>query len=176
MKATDELTSRASGLIERVLQFAETAANRLETASRSPQNFSCQPRISYGFCRWLPPPEEEVSVHSHGGTRDCACKAPTGVMLAEHELGRQYTRALTSAAQGDAKPAIQRQSPSLSRALAVISLCSGQHIFKEDISSQWLTIDSPKGIPWSGKLRACRTCRDRGGVHEKYLRWLRCLT
>ena len=56
---------------------------------------------------------------------------PWGVMLAEHEMGRQYTRALRSAAEEMQAGEASAKQKAIQSARSYVSLLR-QHIYKED--------------------------------------------
>lgn len=100
MKATDILVEEHN-VIQRVLAALETATLRLEQGqSLRPEFFLDAAEFVKGFADGCHHKKEEdvlfQAMVSHGLPRR---EGPIGVMLAEHEQGRSYIRALREAAQ-----------------------------------------------------------------------------
>ena len=106
---------------------------------------------------------EEQGLPSNGG--------PVGVMLAEHDLARQYTRALTSAAQ-----AMQAGDPggnarAIHSARSYVALLR-QHIYKEDhilfpMADRVIPVEQHAAV-WED-FEHIEHVETGEGVHEKYL-------
>ncbi len=132
MKALDILVEEHR-LIERLLNTLEIGIDLLEkgTAVR-PEFFLSATDFMRGYADGCHHAKEEGVLFrymEHQGIPDDGC--PLGVMLAEHACGRQYMRALVSAAR-----ALQAGEPSAKRR-AIMSSRSyitllRQHIYKED--------------------------------------------
>ena len=172
MKATDELTSEHR-VIERVLNSLETAANRLESGQPvSPEFFLSATDFIRGFADGCHHQKEEGVLFTHMEGQGIALQGcPLGVMLAEHELGRQYTRALTSAAlamqAGDSSA--NRRAVQSSRSYVALLR---QHIFKEDnilfpMADEVIPSEG-HSLVWEG-FEHVEHAETGEGVHEKYL-------
>ena len=100
MKATDVL-SEEHRVIERVLNSLERATNRLENGEAvRPEIFLSAVDFIRGFADGCHHQKEEGVLFKHMEAQGMPVQgSPVGVMLSEHELGRQYTRELLSAAQ-----------------------------------------------------------------------------
>lgn len=172
MKATDVLTEE-HGVILQVLNTLEQGANRLENGQPvRPEFFLSATDFIRGFADGCHHQKEEgvlfKSMEAHGITGD-GC--PLGVMLAEHELGRQYTRALRSAAQdmqsGD--PGASRRAIQSTRSYTTLLR---QHINKEDnilfpLADDVIPMDQ-HDLVWEG-FEHVEHAETGEGVHEKYL-------
>jgi hemerythrin-like domain-containing protein len=132
MQATDILSSEHR-VIERVIATLETAAGRLENGQAvRPSFFSDAADFIKGFADGCHHQKEEgvlfKAMTAHGMPVE---GGPVGVMLAEHEQGRVYTRGMRAAAerlaQGDAGAA----SAVIQNARGYAALLR-QHILKED--------------------------------------------
>lgn len=100
MKATDVLTEEHR-VIEQVINSLELAANLLENGQAvRPEFFLAATDFMRGFADGCHHAKEEDVLFKRMAEHDMATQGcPLGVMLAEHEAGRQYTRALVSAAE-----------------------------------------------------------------------------
>jgi hemerythrin-like domain-containing protein len=132
MKATDVLTEEHR-VIEQVLNTLEAAANQLENGQPiRPEFFLEATDFMRGFADGCHHAKEEGVLFKHMEEQGIATQGcPLGVMLAEHEAGRQYTHALRSAAEamraGD--PSGRQRAIMSSRSyIALLRL----HIYKED--------------------------------------------
>jgi hemerythrin-like domain-containing protein len=132
MEATNLLSSEHR-VIERVLNTLETGVDLLESGEKvNPQFFFSATEFMRGFADQCHHAKEEGILFSQmtqqGITLD-GC--PLGVMLAEHECGRQYTRALISAAQAMQLGEESGARRAIMSSRSYISLLR-LHIYKED--------------------------------------------
>lgn len=172
MKATDVL-SEEHRVIERVLDSLEAGANRLEAGEPiSPEFFLSAVEFVRGFADGCHHRKEEgslfVRMEAAGVSRE---GGPIGVMLAEHELGRQFIRSLEKAAlalqAGDENG--RRQAIESSR--GYINLLR-QHILKEDrvlfpMANQVIPANQYDQV-WED-FEHVEHEETGEGVHEKYL-------
>jgi hemerythrin-like domain-containing protein len=172
MKAT-EVLSEEHRVIEEVLNTLESAANQLESGQPiRPEFFFMATDFMRGFADGCHHAKEEDvlfnRMEEHGiATQGC----PLGVMLAEHEAGRQYTRALRSAAEvmqaGD--PSGRQRAIMSSR--SYISLLR-LHIYKEDnilfpMADEVIPVEQHP-LVWEDFAHV-EQFETGEGVHEKYL-------
>jgi len=172
MKATNVL-SEEHRVIERVLNSLEVAADHLESGKPvRPEFFLSATDFIRGFADGCHHKKEEgvlfIRMREQGvPVQGC----PLGVMLAEHELGRQYTRALRSAAlemqTGDASA--KRKALESSR--SYINLLR-QHIVKEDgilfpMADEVIPV-AQYDLVWKD-FEHVEHAETGEGVHEKYL-------
>jgi hemerythrin-like domain-containing protein len=132
MKAM-EILMEEHRVIEHVLNTLESSINLLEKGVQiRPEFFLSATDFMRGFADGCHHAKEEgilfYLMQQQGITED-GC--PLGVMLAEHECGRQYTRALASAAQAmqAGSPGGNRRAIQSSRSYVALLR---QHIMKED--------------------------------------------
>jgi hemerythrin-like domain-containing protein len=172
MNATDELMNEHR-VIERVLDSLETAAERLEKGQPVRAEFFLSATdFIQGFADGCHHRKEEgvlfVRLNEYGMPQD---SGPLGVMLAEHALGRQFTRELRSAAW-----AMQSGEPSANA--RVIQNARGyttllrQHIQKEDhilfpMADRVIPADQHASV-WEA-FEHVEHVETGEGVHEKYL-------
>jgi len=171
MKATEILMDEHR-VIERVLTALEKAAGRVESGLMRPGFFVDAAEFIKGFADGCHHKKEEgvlfVALVAHGvPDRD----GPVGVMLAEHEQGRAFTRAMHAAAQKwDAGDPLAR-SEVARNALGYVALLR-QHIFKEN---NVLFPMADRVIPLAEQDQVTEDFErveheETGeGVHEKYL-------
>lgn len=132
MRATNVLVEEHR-VIERVLNALETAVERLEQDQPvRPEFFLSATEFIRGYADGCHHQKEEgvlfVTMSEAGiPTRGC----PLGVMLAEHELGRQYTQAMTSAAEDMRAGDASAKGRAIMSSRSYVTLLR-QHIFKED--------------------------------------------
>jgi hemerythrin-like domain-containing protein len=132
MKATDVLKEEHRG-IERMLNIVEAAARRLEVGEEVPARvFEGAVDFFRGFadrCHHAKEEEELFpALERHGIPRG---NGPIGVMLLEHEQGRQFVRNLAGATERYAHGDRAAQPLLVQSALGYVDLLR-QHIAKED--------------------------------------------
>ncbi len=172
MKAADILMDEHR-VIERVLTVLETAAQRLESAQPiSPAFFMNAADFIKGFADGCHHKKEEgvlfVAMMAHG-VPDRG--GPIGVMLAEHEQGRAFTRAMLSAAQRLEAGDQSARGEVVSNALGYVTLLR-QHIFKEDnilFPMADRVIPPAEQEKVSADFERVEHEETGAGVHEKYL-------
>jgi hemerythrin-like domain-containing protein len=132
MQATDIL-SQEHRVIERVLNALQSAAQSAETiASITPEFFISATDFIRGFADGCHHHKEEgvlFKVMVDNGAP--AQGGPVSVMLHEHELGRQYTRAMRAAAERWQAGDLSARTQVVENALGYVALLR-QHIAKED--------------------------------------------
>jgi hemerythrin-like domain-containing protein len=132
MKATNELVEEHR-VIKRVLKALELAVNRLESGEPvRPEVFLSAVDFIRGYADGVHHRKEEgvlfVRMEARGLPND-GC--PLGVMLAEHALARQYTRALHLAAQDMQLEIPGAKDRAIQSSRGYIALLR-EHIRKED--------------------------------------------
>ena len=172
MEATNVLMDEHR-VIERVLNTLEIAADRLESGQPvRPEFFLSAADFIRGFADGCHHQKEEgvlfTRMEEQGMPRD---SGPLGVMLAEHELGRQYTRALRAAAQAMQSGDGDGTAKAIQSSRSYVALLR-QHILKED---QILFPMADRVIPaeqhdavWED-FEHIEHIETGEGVHEKYL-------
>jgi hemerythrin-like domain-containing protein len=172
MKATDVLTEEHR-VIERVLNSLERATNRLENGEAvRPEFFLSVVDFIRGFADGCHHQKEEGVLFKHMEAQGIPVQgSPIGVMLSEHELGRQYTRELLSAAQGmqSGEPKALQQAILSGRSYVALLR---QHIFKEDkilfpMAVHVIPAEQHDSV-WEG-FEHVERAETGEGVHEKYL-------
>ena len=172
MKATDILSAEHR-VIERVLNSLERATNRLENGQAvRPEFFLSAVDFIRGFADGCHHRKEEGVLFKHMEAQGMPVQgSPIGVMLSEHELGRQYTRELLSAAQGmqSGDPQANQQAILSARSYAALLR---QHIFKEDkilfpMADHVIPAEKHDAV-WEG-FEQVEHVETGEGVHEKYL-------
>ncbi len=172
MKATQVLMEEHR-VIERVLNSLQAGADRLESGQPvRPEFFLGAADFIKGFADGCHHKKEEgvlfIKMEQAGMP---AQGSPIGVMLAEHEMGRQYTQALRRAAeamrQGDASASRQ----AIQSARGYIDLLR-QHIFKEDnilfpMANRVIPAEQHEQV-WQD-FEQVEHEETGEGVHEKYL-------
>lgn len=172
MKATDVL-SEEHRVIERVLDTLEAGSNQLDMGqSVRPEFFLAATDFMRGFADGCHHKKEEGVLFKHMEKQGMPVEgSPIGVMLAEHEMGRQYTRALHAAALDlqagkiDAAPRIVQNSRGYVALLR-------QHIKKEDnilfpMANKLIPVGQHDSV-WEG-FEHVEHAETGEGVHEKYL-------
>jgi hemerythrin-like domain-containing protein len=132
MKAVDVLMAEHR-VIEQVLDTLEASTKLLENGvAIRPEFFLTAADFIRGYTDGCHYAKEEGILFTHMEKQGIPLQGcPLGVMLAEHECGRQYTRAFISAAkaiQAGEAGGIQRIIQSSRSYVALLR----QHIFKED--------------------------------------------
>jgi len=172
MEAT-EILMEEHGVIERVLVALETAANKLASKQAVPVDFFLEATdFIKGFADGCHHKKEEgvlfVALIDNGLSQE---SGPVAVMLAEHEQGRSFTRAMREGVErwqgGDASaiPQIVRN------ALAYVALLR-QHIHKEN---NILFPMAEEIIPLGQHAQIAQAFKHieheetGAGIHEKYL-------
>jgi hemerythrin-like domain-containing protein len=172
MKATDVLVDEHR-VIERVLSSLEAGVDRLESGQPvRPEFFLSATDFIRGFADGCHHQKEEgvlfTSMEEQGiPVQGC----PLGVMLAEHELGRQYTTALRSAAQSMEAGDLDANRRAIRSSRSYIALLR-QHIDKEDnilfpMAEEVIPVDQHASV-WE-KFEHVEHIETGEGVHEKYL-------
>jgi hemerythrin-like domain-containing protein len=172
MKATKVL-SEEHRVIERVLNTLEAGAAKLEAGQAvRPEFFLSAADFIKGFADGCHHQKEEGVLFKRMESNGIPVQGgPLGVMLAEHEQGRQYTRALRAAA-------LELQAGDAAASQKVVQNARGyvtllrQHIYKED---NILFPMADRVIPaaqydevWEG-FEQVEHEETGEGVHEKYL-------
>jgi len=172
MKATDVLTAEHR-VIERVLNSLEQATNRLENGQAvRPEFFLSAVDFIRGFADGCHHRKEEGVLFKHMEAQGMPVQgSPIGVMLSEHELGRQYTRELFSAAQGMQAGEPKAHQQAILSGRSYVALLR-QHIFKEDkilfpMADHVIPSDQHASV-WEG-FEHVEHAETGEGVHEKYL-------
>jgi hemerythrin-like domain-containing protein len=172
MKATNVL-SEEHRVIERVLNTLEAGAGKLESGQVvRPAFFISATDFIKGFADGCHHKKEEGVLFTHMEAKGIPVQGgPLGVMLAEHEQGRQYTRALRSAALELQAGDTEATKKIVQNARAFVTLLR-QHIYKEDnilfpMADRVIPVAQYDEV-WDGFERVEH--EETGeGVHEKYL-------
>ena len=178
MEATKVLSSEHR-VIEEFLISLEKAAGRVEKGEDfKPEFFLKAAEFIQGFADGCHHKKEEGVLFTTMGQKGVAVEGgPIGVMLAEHEQGRVYTRSLRSAAakmasaNGNTEDAGEVRLALVNAAYGYVSLLR-QHIFKEDnilfpLADRVIPLEEHDAI-----LAGFETVEHEEtgvGVHEKYL-------
>ena len=172
MKATDVLTEEHH-VIERVLNSLERATNRLENGQAvRPEFFLSAVDFIRGFADGCHHRKEEGVLFKKMEAQGMPAQgSPIGVMLSEHELGRQYTGELLSAAQGMQSGDPKANQQAILSGRSYVALLR-QHIFKEDkilfpMADHVIPSDQHASV-WEG-FEHVEHAETGEGVHEKYL-------
>lgn len=172
MKATDVL-SEEHRVIERVLNVLEKGADRLESGQPVPAEFFLTATdFIKGFADGCHHLKEEGVLFKRMNQQGMALdNGPLGVMLAEHEAGRQYTRALRSAAEAMQIGDKQGNPRAIESARSYVNLLR-QHILKEDnilypMSDKVIPLEQHEAV-WED-FEHVEHVETGEGVHEKYL-------
>lgn len=170
MQATDILMEEHR-VIEKVIASLETAAHRLAAGQPIPMDFFLQAAdFIKNFADGSHHRKEEgilfVALAANGMPQDAG---PVGVMLADHEEGRRFTRAMREAAErvqaGDTTAAQQVTQNALGYAALL-----RQHIQKEDrilypMADNVIPVEQHQQI-----LADFNRLEHETEIHEKYLR------
>jgi hemerythrin-like domain-containing protein len=172
MKATEVLREEHR-VIEGVLETLEEAAGRLESGRPvRPEFLLAVTDFIRGFADGCHHRKEEgvlfKRMEAHGVP---AGGGPVGVMLAEHELGRRYTRELTAAAQAMQAGDTGARRMALESARSYIALLR-QHIWKEDnilfpMADHVIPAEQHAAV-WRD-FEHVEHAETGAGVHERYL-------
>ena len=171
MKATEILTEEHR-VIERALNSLEAGVDRLESGQLvRPEFFLSATDFMKGFADACHHQKEEGILFEHmkeQGMEYDGC--PLGVMLAEHALGRQYTRALRSAALEMQAGDMSAKSRAIQSSRSYVNLLR-RHIMKEDnilfpMAERVIPADRHEEV-WEGFERV-EVEETGAGVHEKY--------
>ena len=172
MKATEVLSSEHR-VIERVLNALELAVDQLENGKPvRPEFFLSAVDFIRGFADGCHHQKEEGVLFKHMEAQGMPVQgSPIGVMLSEHELGRQYTRELLSAAQGMQADDPKANQQAILSARSYVALLR-QHIFKEDkilfpMADHVIPSDQHASV-WEG-FEHVEHAETGEGIHEKYL-------
>lgn len=172
MKATNVLMDEHR-VIERVLNSLEIAARQLENGQPvRPEFFLASTDFIQGFADGCHHHKEEgvlfTRMEEQGISLD-GC--PLGVMLAEHALARQYTRALRSAAQAMQAGDLSANTRAIQSSRSYVTLLR-QHIRKEDTilfpMADEVIPNEQHAAVWEG-FEHVEHAETGEGVHEKYL-------
>jgi hemerythrin-like domain-containing protein len=172
MKATDILVEEHS-VIQRVLLALETAAGRVEGGQTvRPEFFLDAADFIKGFADGCHHKKEEGVLFESMATFGVPVQGgPIGVMLAEHEQGRAYTRAMREAAQKLSTGDQSARGEMVRNARGYVALLR-QHIDKENgilfpmaaqvipLAEQEAVVEGFEGVEHE---------ETGAGVHEKYL-------
>jgi len=172
MKATEILKSEHR-VIERVIGAMEAEVARLEAGQEIDPAFFIQAAdFIKGFADGCHHRKEEGVLFKAMAARGLSEEAgPIAVMLAEHEMGRKYTRGMREAAQRYQDGDLSARDQIIQNALGYASLLR-QHIQKEDLI---LFPMADRVIPMGEQERVADDFEqvehdETGeGVHEKYL-------
>ena len=167
MQAT-QILMEEHRVIERVLAALEIAANRLSAGENIPMEFFLKAAdFIQNFADGSHHKKEEgilfTALEANGMPQDAG---PVGMMLHEHEEGRQFTRAMRVGAESGDSSAKQQV---IQNALGYAALLR-QHILKEDnilfpMADQILPAGQQAEV-----LSAFKRVENEDAVHEKYLR------
>ena len=172
MKATDVLVEEHR-VIEGVLDSLEIGAERLENGQPvRPEFFLSATEFIRGFADGCHHQKEEGVLFKHMEEQGMLAQGcPLGVMLAEHELGRQYTRALYSAAQNMQSGDSSANPRAIESSRSYVALLR-HHIWREDsiffpMADQVIPAEQ-HDLVWEG-FEHVEHAETGEGVHEKYL-------
>jgi hemerythrin-like domain-containing protein len=172
MQAT-QILSEEHRVIERVLDALEAGVNKLESGQVvRPEFFLSATDFIKGFAAGCHHKKEEGVLFKEMEKQGVPVQGgPVGVMLAEHETGRQYTRALRAAAEELLAGNEEAKDQAIQSARSYVALLR-QHIYKED---NILFPMADRVIPsalhdqvWEG-FEHVEHEETGEGVHEKYL-------
>jgi len=172
MQATDVL-SEEHRVIENVLNSLEKGANSLERGQAvSPEFFISATDFIRGFADGCHHHKEEGVLFMRMEENGMPVQgSPIGVMLSEHELGRQYTRGMRSAAEALQTGDSNAKRKIIENARDYITLLR-QHIYKEDnilfpLANEVIPVDQYDSV--RDGFEHVEHEESGEGVHEKYL-------
>jgi hemerythrin-like domain-containing protein len=172
MKATDVLTEEHR-VIEHVLNTLEIGVNRLESGQPvRPEFFLSATDFIRGFADGCHHQNEEGVLFKRMEEQGIPVQGcPLGVMLTEHELGRQYTHALRSAAQSMISGDLSANQRAIQSARSYVALLR-QHIYKEDnilfpMADDVIPVEQQASV-WDD-FDHIEHAETGEGIHEKYL-------
>lgn len=170
MQAT-EILMEEHRVIEKVLASLETAANRLSEGRAIPMDFFLKAAdFIKNFADGCHHKKEEgilfVALEANGMPQDAG---PVGMMLAEHEEGRRFTRAMREGAERVQAGDTTAMSQIIQNALDYVTLLR-EHIQKED----HILFPMADNVIPVGQHQQLMTefnrIENEDDVHEKYLR------
>lgn len=172
MKATDVLIEEHR-VIERVLDALGRAVEQLEKEEPvRPEFFLSAADFIRGFADGCHHQKEEGVLFHHMQAQGMPTEGcPLGVMYAEHELGRQYTRAMISGAQGVLAGDLDDRNRIIQSASSYIALLR-RHIFREDnilFPMSHDVIPALQHAQVEADFALVEQAEIAEGVHEKYL-------
>ncbi len=172
MKATEILTSEHR-VIERVIAALEEAVNRLSSGQPvSPGFFIEAAEFIKGFADGCHHRKEEGVLFPTMNAYGVAVQGgPIGVMLAEHEQGRLFTRQMRESAQSLEDGDLSATDALIHNARGYVQLLR-QHIFKEDnilfpFANQAIPLAMQDDV--FERFEQVEHEETGEGVHEKYL-------
>jgi len=172
MKALEILVDEHR-VIERVLNSLEASINHLEKGGDvRPEFFLSTTDFIRNFADGCHHAKEEGVLFTHMTDQGFTLQGcPLGVMLAEHECGRQYNRALIKAAEDMQAGDMSGVRRAIMSSRSYIALLR-QHIYKEDhilfpMAEEVIPQDAHDSL-WQEFEHVERTELGEG-VHEKYL-------
>jgi hemerythrin-like domain-containing protein len=172
MEATDILMSEHR-VIERVIASLEQASNRLEHGEgMRPEFFVDASDFVKGFADGCHHHKEEGVLFKTMADYGMPVETgPIGVMLMEHEQGRQYTRGMRAAAERLAAGDASARAEVISNAQGYAALLR-QHIMKEDqilfpMADQVIPSQAHAAVVEGFELVEHEETGE--GVHERYL-------
>ena len=172
MQATDVLMNEHR-VIERVLNSLEIGVNQLESGGQvRPEFFLSATDFIRNFADGCHHAKEEGILFTRMTDQGFTLQGcPLGVMLAEHECGRQYNQALTKAAEDMQKGDLTGVQRAIQSSRSYIALLR-QHIYKEDhilfpMAAQVIPLETHASL-WE-QFEQVERAEVGEGVHEKYL-------
>jgi hemerythrin-like domain-containing protein len=172
MQATDIL-SQEHRVIERVLDALQSAARSAEAGGEiAPEFFIEASDFIRGFADGCHHHKEEGVLFKMMAENGVPVQGgPLGVMLQEHELGRQFTRAMRVAAEQWKSGDESARKQVAQNALGYVALLR-QHIIKEDnilfpMADRAISPDE-YSVVWAG-FEHIEHQETGEGIHEKYL-------
>lgn len=172
MEATELLMSEHR-IVEKVLNSLESAANKLERNEAVRAGFFVDAaQFSKGFTDGCHHRKEEGVLFKalvHNGVSDST--GPVAVMLAEHEQGRKYIKAMRTAAEEMEKGDSSAAGRVIENARGYIALLR-QHIMKEDnilfpMADRVIPVNEQEKV--GEDFEKVEEEETGAGVHEKYL-------